>query len=153
MLRKKFPEAQLCMVGPDKDGSLVKFQQLTRKLGLSNYVKTTGILSKYDWWMLALDYDVFINTTNIDNTPVSLLEAMALGLPVVTTNVGGIPYIVSDGYNGLLVGCNDLIGMTNAIEKLVCNPNLAALLSENGRRYVEEFDWHHVKLKWLELLK
>ena len=55
-------------------------------------ITITGILRKAEWIELSKDYDVFINTTNVDNMPVSVIEAMALGMPIVSTNVGGIPF-------------------------------------------------------------
>ena len=63
----------------------------------------TGKLSKQEWRDLSKDYNVFINTTNFDNTPVSVIEAMALGIPVVSTNVGGLPFLITDKVDGVLV--------------------------------------------------
>ena len=113
----------------------------------------TGLLSKKQWLELSVTHDIFINTTNFDNTPLSVLEAMALGLPVVTTNVGGIPYIVANGKNGITIPPNDVTAFVNAIIKLVENPILAKEISKIARQGVEKFDWQIIKHEWLKLLK
>ncbi len=144
------PSATLCMVGPDKDGSFLTCKEYADKRGLP--VIFTGKLSKAAWRELAADYDIFINTTNFDNTPVSVLEAMALGLPVVSTNVGGIPYLVKDREEALLVPPNEVIPFVRAIESLLKNPEHANNLSTAGRKKVVTFDWSMVKEAWLRLL-
>jgi glycosyltransferase involved in cell wall biosynthesis len=142
--------ATLTMVGPDKDGSLEKCKRLTRDHKLP--VKFTGKLNKNEWIALSKNFDVFINTTNFDNTPVSVIEAMALGLPVISTNVGGIPYLIDDSATGILLPPNDAKEFTAAICSLLKDNSLVASLSENARRKVEAFDWKEVKGSWLVLL-
>ena len=94
---------------------------------------------------------MFINTTNVDNTPVSVIEAMALGLPVVSTNVGGIPFLLEDGVDALLVEPNDQEAMCRAIERLKSDPELVKQLTLNARKKVENFDWEVVKHQWKKL--
>jgi len=79
------------MVGPDKDSSLGEAKDLAKQLGVAESVTFTGVLPKAQWHQLSEKFDIFINTTNIDNMPVSIIEAMALGLPIVSTNAGGLP--------------------------------------------------------------
>lgn len=149
-LLTKFPEATLCMVGPDKDGSLVQCKDYVEKRKLP--VTFTGKLSKEAWRELSGDYDIFINTTHFDNTPVSVLEAMALGLPVVSTNVGGIPYLLKNDEEALLVAPDEVIPFVHAVERLLKSPELVEKLSSQGRRKVENFDWSVVKQAWFALL-
>ncbi|MUP44147.1 glycosyltransferase [Gramella sp. BOM4] len=149
-LLKNFSKANLFMVGPDKDGSLSEMEKLVREKDLP--VKFFGKLSKRDWLKLSEQSYIFLNTTNIDNTPVSVIEAMALGLPVVSTNVGGIPYLLEHEENGLLVQPGNADEMCMAVECLLKEPGLAERLSENARKKVEKFDWEQVKGQWLELL-
>ena len=149
-LKKRYPSASLCMVGPDKDGSLSETQKYAEKLGIQ--VQFTGGLPKKEWIKLASEFDVFINTTHFDNTPVSLMEAMALGLPVVTTNVGGIPFLVEHATEALLVPDKDVLAMTRCIERLLENPTEVELLSKNAREKVEKFDWTFIKNEWMMLL-
>ena len=142
--------ATLTMVGPDKDGSLEKCKSLAHEYNLP--VKFTGKLNKDEWIALSKDHDIFINTTNFDNTPVSVIEAMALGLPVISTNVGGMPYLIDNNITGILVPPNDAAEFTLAICSLLKDNSLSTSLSENARRKVEAFDWKEVKDSWLALL-
>ncbi|MBX7042413.1 MAG: glycosyltransferase family 4 protein [Ignavibacteria bacterium] len=152
LLKKSYPDAELCMVGPDKDGSLAPFMKKVDHLGIGGSVKITGRLSKKEWTELSQDYDIFINTTNFDNHPVSVIEAMALGMPVVSTNVGGIPYLVDDKADGTLVEPGNARVFTDAVISLLEDPDRAFAMSVNARKKVEEFDWDKVRLKWFDLI-
>ncbi|MDR6967006.1 glycosyltransferase involved in cell wall biosynthesis [Flavobacterium arsenatis] len=151
IIKDKYPEATLCMVGPDKDGSLEEAKLLASNYGLN--VNFTGKLSKKEWIALSEDYNLFINTTHFDNTPVSVMEAMALGLPVITTNVGGIPYLLDNGVDALLVEDRSVNQMVGAIETLCEDENLAQALRRNARSKTESFDWQIVKEAWEEILE
>jgi len=150
-IKKKYPEATLCMVGPNKDGSLFRTQQRAKELKLDVFF--TEKLSKPEWSSLSAAYAIFINTTHFDNMPVSVIEAMSLGLAVVSTNVGGIPFLLEDRKDGLLVADNDVDMMVSAIEELIENPDLFVNLTNNARRKSESFDWESVKHKWIAILK
>jgi len=143
-------KATLTMIGPDVDGSLGRVKRLAKAKQLD--VVFTGKLSKSDWLALSEASNIFINTTNFDNTPVSVIEAMALGLPVVSTNVGGLPYLINDNVDGLLVPSQDVDAMVHAIVQLKSDENLANTLIMNARSKVEDFAWGIIKLKWEALL-
>ena len=83
LLKEKFPKLKLCMIGPVKDDSFQKVSTRVFEENLQENVEFTGVLSKQDWHKKSEEFDIFINTTNFDNTPVSVMEAMALGLPIV----------------------------------------------------------------------
>ena len=151
-LTEAYPKARLCMVGPDKDGSLARCQSLAEELSVSEKARFTGRLSKADWIALSAEYDIFINTTNYDNTPVSVIEAMALGLPIVSTNAGGLPYLIDDGQDGLLVDKGDEAAMATAIRRLIEEPGLAGRLSARARAKAESFDAEIVLQQWAGLL-
>jgi glycosyltransferase involved in cell wall biosynthesis len=150
-LKKDFPNAQLCMVGPDKENLINEIKLFANELNLD--IKITGKLTKKEWIKLSEEYNVFINTTNFDNTPISVIEAMALGLPVVSTNVGGIPFLLSNYENGLLVNINDSEAMTGAIKTLFSNQILYKTIVSNARYKSETFDWKEIKKDWFEILK
>ncbi|MEM5564569.1 glycosyltransferase family 4 protein [Psychroserpens sp. AS72] len=150
LLKETYPNAQLCMVGPDSDGSLKEVKSLAFSLNVD--VKITGKLTKQEWIDLSKNYNVFINTTNFDNTPVSVIEAMALGLPVVSTNVGGMPFLIENGHNGILVEPKDEQQMTKAIIEILNNDIKRRDIIKNARIKVEQFDWQKVKKLWSEVL-
>lgn len=151
-LLPEYPEAKLCMVGPDKDGALGECKQLAKDLGIADKVSFPGRLSKDEWHKLSCQYDIFINTTNKDNTPVSVIEAMALGMPVVSTNPGGIPYLIEHGEDGLLVDTGDVGSMVEGLRKLLNDSGFANSIARKARLKAEAFDWDRVKLQWKELL-
>lgn len=149
-LLKDHPEAELCMVGPEKDGSMKTTRKVVKEKRLP--VEFKGKLTKEEWIPLSANYDIFINTTSVDNTPVSVIEAMALGLPVVSTNAGGLPYLIDDGETGLLVDPDDSKAMAEGIIKLLSDSQLARKIGLKARRKVENYDWQKVRQNWLELL-
>ena len=71
-----------------------------------------------------------------------------MGLPVVATSVGGIPDMITDGRNGLLVRDGDVKGMTDAVVSLLEHEELAERLSTNGRKLAEQSSWKIVKQQW-----
>ena len=152
-LKKTHSNAVLCMIGPDKDGSLNKVKAMAKQYGLLDSVEFTGMLSKEIWIEKSKEFDIFMNTTTIDNTPISVIEAMALGLPVVSTNVGGIPYLIQHGENGILVENNHALQMAEAIEELLSNAKKVNEITTKARILVEEFDVAIVKQQWVNLLK
>jgi glycosyltransferase involved in cell wall biosynthesis len=144
-LHREFPRLSLTIVG---DGSRRRsLAGLARSKGLEGRVRFTGILPA-DEVRLALDgADLFVlparpsSGGRIDGIPVALMEAMACGLPVVSTSLSGIPELVIDGETGLLVPPGQSTALAAAIRSLVADPSRARDLAEAGRRHVvEHFD-------------
>lgn len=150
LLKKDYPNAKLCMVGPDKDGTMKTCKKFAVKHQLD--IEFTGKLKKKAWAKLSKDYDFFINTTNIDNTPISVIEAMSLGLAVVSTNVGGMCVLIKNNDDGVLVPVNNAQHMAGEIDKLIKHPEKAKPLTENARKKVENFAWEKVKTDWNRVL-
>jgi glycosyltransferase involved in cell wall biosynthesis len=144
----KLPEATLTMVGSDKDGSLDRVRRHAVGLGIARSVRLVPGVPKHQVPDYLQDGDIFLNTTNVDNTPVSLLEAMACGLCVVTTNVGGIPYLVTNDEDALLVPPRDPILMGAAIVRLVEDRALASKVSRNAHRHATRCDWRPTLARW-----
>ena len=92
--------------------------------------------------------DIFINTSHVDNMPVAVLEGGALGLPVVSTTVGGITHLLKDGETALLTSDGDVEAMVAAIQRLLRDPDLAGRLSTAGRRLAERSSWEQVRPQW-----
>jgi len=152
IIKKSMPEVRLLMIGPDKgDKSFQRVQRLVSRLNLENQVCFPGkcLKSEVPYWLN--QGDIFINTTNFDNTPVSVLEALACGLCVVSTNVGGIPHLLKDGENALLVPPDDVSKMAEAVLRILNENGLAHKLSNNARSYAENCDWKIVIQKWQKL--
>lgn len=152
-IKNVFPNAKLCMVGPSKDESLSNCKSLAKELNLTNSIEYTGVLQKEEWHKKSEEYDLFINTTNFDNTPISVMEIMALGLPIISTNAGGLPYLISNNEDGILVDKNDYLAMSNVIIKFLKHPKRAYNLTLKAREKVESFDWKTVKHQWNNLLQ
>ena len=144
-------DAKLCMVGPDSDGNLHEAKMYANKMNIE--VDFTGKLSKQEWIKLSEDYNIFINTTNFDNMPVSVIEAMALGLPVVSTNVGGIPFLIKNNINGALVNPNSVEEFVDSIKNFVSFPQHTNQVIHEARSYAESLDWEVVKNQWIKVLK
>jgi glycosyltransferase involved in cell wall biosynthesis len=152
-LASQFPDLDLTMIGPDSgDRSLEMTRETAIALHVDGRLHLPGPVSKADvpGWMDRAD--VFLSTTNIDNAPVSLVEAMASGLCVVATAVGGIPYLVEHEREALLVPPDDPDAMAAAVHRILSEPGLAARLSRNARAKAQEFDWKMILPQWKALL-
>ena len=149
-LLNKYPGATLTMVGPDKDGTLQKCKDLSVALGIEKNVHFYGRLNKQEWVKRAVDHDIFINTSTTDNLPFSIIEAMALGMIIISTNVGGIPHLINDR-NGIMVDNGDVGAMVKNIENVLIN-NTANEYSKQARITAGQYDWNVVKHKWIALL-
>lgn len=95
--------------------------------------------------------DVYLNGSEIDNQPLSILEAFSCGLPVVTTDAGGIPDIVIDRTNGMLVPCGDYSQMAERALELLRNPELTKRLVQQGREECAKYSWEAVRDAWLNV--
>jgi glycosyltransferase involved in cell wall biosynthesis len=148
------PEAQLIMVGPDKgDGSLQVALERAAALDMRDRITFTGGVPRTDVPRWLHRGDIFLNTATVDNAPVSLIEAMAAGLCIVSTRVGGVAHLVEDGEEALLVPPGDAAAMTGAVQRVLAEPSLAERLSRNGARKASRFDWGTILPQWESLLQ
>jgi glycosyltransferase involved in cell wall biosynthesis len=151
LVRRAHPEATLTLAGQDK-GLLEETRRLAAELGLAGAVRFAGLLDAEGKRREFAEHDVFLNTNRVDNAPVSVLEAAAFGLPVVSTNVGGIPHLLRSGEEALLVPEGDAEALASAVLRLLDEPGLAARLSAAGREVAERSSWPRVRPLWEELL-
>ncbi len=149
-LRTGGTEANLVMGGPDK-GQLNETRELARTLRVADHVKFAGFLGPREKAREGNAADIFLNTNRIDNMPVAIIEAWAMGLPVVSTKVGGIPDLVANGRTGLLVPSEDDEAMAGCVKRLLQDQVLCQTLSVNGRRNAEQCSWPIVRQQWLGL--
>jgi glycosyltransferase involved in cell wall biosynthesis len=151
-VRQQLPDASLVMAGQCK-GAECEVEQLARDLGLDGAVQFPGFLDREGKRREGNAADIFINTNRIDNMPVAVLEAGAMGLPIVATAVGGVPDLLADGRDGVLVPDNDDAAMADAVLRLINDPELAGRLSRNGRRLAERSTWDVVGPQWTGLFR
>lgn len=129
-------EAHLVLIGL---GPLQEeLERAARDLGVAD--RTTFLGSRDDVFELLPLLDTFCLSSQFEGFPIALVEAMATGLPCVATSVGGIPEIVDDGRNGLLVPPGDPLALQAALEKVMADPDLAARCGEEARRSAEGLD-------------
>ena len=131
---RDFPRARFLLVG---DGcECARLEDLTRRLDLEANVLFLG--KRNDVPRILACCDVFVSSSRAEGLPNSVLEAMAAGIPVVATRVGGTPEIVQDGCSGLLVDPRDSGALARAIVRILCDEGLAQRLVRAGRGRVEE---------------
>jgi glycosyltransferase involved in cell wall biosynthesis len=149
-LRQDVPAATLVMAGQDK-GSRAEVERLAKRLRLEGAVYFPGFLDAAGKVREGSAADIFLVTNRVDNMPVAVVEACAMGLPVVATAVGGIPDLLTDQETGLLTPDNDEEAMAGAIRQLLGDPDLAARLSTNARRLAVQSSWEQVRPRWEQL--
>jgi glycosyltransferase involved in cell wall biosynthesis len=152
-LRARHADATLHMLGPDKDGSRDLVERHARELGVADRLTIQGQVPKQEIPDHLGEADLFINTTDVDNAPISVLEAMAAGLCVVSTSVGGIPYLLEHERTALLVPPRDPDAMTAAIERVLAERELARKLSREAHQFACGCDWAPVLETWQSVLE
>lgn len=149
LAREKVPHIQLKIAGSGPQRP--ELEQLVADLGLGDTVVFLGRLERASVVELYQASDVMLNSSTVDNMPNSVLEAMACGVPVVSTNVGGVPYMVRDGETAVMIAPSDETAMANAIVDLAVDSSKRETLAKNGREEVLQYDWQRVKTQWLDL--
>jgi glycosyltransferase involved in cell wall biosynthesis len=150
---REFPEATLTMIGPDRqDGSFERTVNLARQVGVLERISFIPGVPKAEVAARLKQGDIFLNTSTVDNTPVSVIEAMSGGLCVVSTDVGGLRHLLADGRDSLVVSPNDGSAMATAITRILTDQGLAARLSQNALEKAKNFDWKVVLPRWQRLL-
>ncbi len=150
-VKRNYPNIKLTIAGSGDQKS--NLEALVKALELNNHVVFTGRLTPEQIAQLYQEADIMLNPTTVDNMPNSVLEALACGLPVVTTNVGGIPYIIKDYETALFVDVNDHEQMAKKIIELIENPSLRNQLKDNGIQEVQKYTWQKIKPQWMGLYK
>ncbi|MCR9134049.1 MAG: glycosyltransferase family 4 protein [bacterium] len=117
---------------------------------LDNYVEVLPKMSREGWVALSRDYDIMISNPDIDNTPVSLIEGLALGLVIVSTEVGGVPFLFPDEHVNF-VPKEDSAALADQIIALYNSPEKMERMSRRGRLFACQFDWSQVGKQWKDL--
>jgi glycosyltransferase involved in cell wall biosynthesis len=139
IVQNKYPEAKLLVLGSGREE--VALRNLTQELGLAGHVEFLGYVDNSKMPEAYGRASIFVNASNVDNLPVSILEAFAAGVPVISTKAGGIPDLVGDGKTGLLVELNDHAAMAEKMLLLLEDPALFQRLVSNARKECQKFTW------------
>ena len=142
---QSFPESRMTIAGSGPQ--LSALQSLAGELQLASSVEFCGRLEINDMAALYQSAHVMVNPSLVDNTPNSILEALASGVPIVTTDVGGIPYLVENEKTALLIPPQQPEAMAAAILRVLNTPQLARALSDAGLAAVKQYTWAEVKEK------
>jgi glycosyltransferase involved in cell wall biosynthesis len=118
-------------------------------LGIAGQVEFAGRLSREAVAALYQRADALLNPTTVDNMPNSVIEALASGVPVISTDVGGVPYIVTHEKTALLVPPRDPAAMARAMRRVRDDAALRERLSRAGAASVADYTWQTVREQWL----
>lgn len=125
-----------------------QMRRLVREEGLEDIVTFTGFLDEKSYIGLLKSSDVFVLPSRREGFPLSILEAMACGKPIVTTDAGGISEVVKHGINGMVTHL-DPDSLAHAISQLYEDAPLRQFISENNLRNVRDFDWTLVAREYI----
>jgi len=148
LIQQQYPDASLTIAA---DGwQRGELEQLARDLKLRNteflgFVPFEKMPDLYD------AHDLYLIGNDIDNMPAAVTESCATGIALVTTNAGGIPYLVKHEESALIVNCGDYQGLAREALRLLADPELARRLAHHARANAKQFTWEHVRDQWLKL--
>jgi glycosyltransferase involved in cell wall biosynthesis len=143
LIKERYPEARLAVAGAGSEKS--RLQKLCNDFELEG-VEFFGALTHEQLACVYESSDIMVNASRADNFPGAIIEAFLCGLPVVTSNVGGIPHLVRQEVSGVLVEPEDYKGLAEAVINLVEQPEVARRLIENGRRIAECYRWENIRV-------
>jgi glycosyltransferase involved in cell wall biosynthesis len=146
-VQDRWPEARLTLVGGGPEET--RLRALATELRLE-HVAFTGRVSPVDIARLYDDHDIYVQSPDIDNMPTSVIEAYASGLPVVSTEAGGVPAILTDEVHGFLVPVNDHEGLAARVTQLLDDPDRARRMARQAYETVRSCTWTAVREQWLD---
>jgi glycosyltransferase involved in cell wall biosynthesis len=149
LIQKQVPNAELIVAGDGSQRTTLERLALDLELRHTKFlgrVEHEGIVEQYQ------EADIYLNGSEIDNQPLSILEAFACGLPVVTTDAGGIPDMVIDGETGFVVNRGDHEAIASrALRLLLSEPGLAPSMTQRARGECAKYSWEAVRDEWVRL--
>ncbi len=150
LVESRVPGARLIVAGDG--GERARLRELASSLGLKR-VEFIGAVPPDKMPELYDLADIFVNSSLVDNMPLSLIEAFACGLPVVSTNAGGIPQLIREGENGLLSPCGDFEALAGNVIRLLEDQSLAADLINRAHASCQRYTWSATRGSWLKIYK
>ncbi len=143
LVREDFADARLTVAGSGPEAQ--RLHQWVDAQGLSGVVHLTGRLEREAMAALYRSADLVLNPSRVDNMPLSILEAWSSGVPVVSTDVGGIAYLAQDGVNASLVAPADPSAMARACVALLSDEALWQQRAQAGLQAVQRYTWARVQ--------
>jgi glycosyltransferase involved in cell wall biosynthesis len=147
---EKRPDLRLTLAGR---GQIEGVRRLAQELGIADRVLLPGWLTGGSLEQVYREADLFLLPSYCEGLPMSILEAMSYGLPIIATSVGGIPDVIEHGKEGLLVSAGDLAGLQFAIERLADSPDECRTLGANAHRRSKEFSLESIHFRWLDVYR
>jgi glycosyltransferase involved in cell wall biosynthesis len=151
-VKARMPQAELVIAGPD-DGALVQTRALVEHHGLRASVSFPGMLHGADKDRAFAEAGIFVLPSYSENFAVAMAEAMAAGLPVITTDKVNIHDAVLEANSGLVVSCN-VAPLAEAMLRLLADRQLAVRMGDNGRKLAaSRYDWDKIGAQWEEVCR
>ncbi len=151
VILKSFPKATLTIAGSGPEQE--KLQSMINCLNVNASVKLAGHVDMHELKKILGDGDLFVLPSGVEGIPVSLMEAMASGLPVITTSAGSIRELVDDGASGILIPYGDADAIAEAVHKLASEPKTREYMGKRGRRKIQnDFNLEKNTVKLFELI-
>jgi len=148
IIQKRFAEAKLFVAGFGTEE--MKLKKLAEDLKLK-HVEFVGKVSNEEMAGLYEKTDIYLNSSLVDNMPLSFIEAFSSGVPIVSYATGGIPYLVASGETGLLVAPKDFESLAQKAIFLLENQEFTKKIVAKARAEVVKYSWENVREDWLEL--
>src|SRR5262245_20898343 len=145
-IHANYPAATLTLVGSGSQETTLRKEAAALRL---ENVTFAGRVAPSEIHAYYANADIYVQAPTIDNMPLSLLEAFASGLPVVSTDVGGVPSMLRHGVDGFLVADNDAEALADEVVRLLTNPGRARRLGEAAYRTLAAYEWPVVRDGWL----
>lgn len=147
-IAKKYLDIEVVILGEMNKRKEI-LVQMAEKLGVSSKIKWEGLVFQKEMFSFYKKAYLVALPSRLDLFPLTILEAMAYGIPVVSTNIGGIPEIINNKVSGIMINCEDPYGLAKAIIELFDNPKKAEEMGRKGREIVEQkFTWEKVVEKY-----
>jgi glycosyltransferase involved in cell wall biosynthesis len=150
-LHRTFTKARLTIAGIGPE--LESLQRLVSELRLEAEIHFAGRIPNEDIPALYASADCMLNPSTVDNMPISILEAFASGVPVITTDAGGIGDMVENGVSAMVVPIGDERLMAQAAARVLGRPEIAQRLRATGLETAERYAWPTVREQWLTLYR
>jgi glycosyltransferase involved in cell wall biosynthesis len=151
-LKMSYPSIKLYIGGTDM-GMKNEIESLIHSMALQENIEIVGFMDHAKKIEFAGKADIFISTSKIDNAPVCFTEMWAMGLPIISTNVGGIPFLIENNKTGILVEDGNAIEMATAVKKVIESSAFVQQIITNGRMHTQKYSEEKVAVKWDAALK